>query len=33
VLLDDAPRTARVIASGATRDIDLGSHHGLVLEG
>ena len=33
VLLDDAPRMARVIASGATRDIDLGSHHGLVLEG
>jgi long-chain acyl-CoA synthetase len=33
VLLDDAPRAARVIAGGVTRDIDLGSHHGLVLEG
>jgi long-chain acyl-CoA synthetase len=33
VLLDDAPRTAQVIAGGATRDIDLGSHHGLTLEG
>jgi len=33
VLLDDAPRTARVIADGATRDVDLGSHFGLSLEG
>ena len=33
VLLDDAPRVARVIASGGTRDVDLGSHHGLSLEG
>jgi long-chain acyl-CoA synthetase len=33
VLLDDAPRSASVIAAGATRDVDLGSHHGLTLEG
>lgn len=33
VLLDEAPRTARVVAGGVTRDIDLGSHHGLTLEG
>jgi long-chain acyl-CoA synthetase len=33
VLLDDAPRTARVVAAGATRDVDLGTHHGLSLEG
>lgn len=33
VLLDDAPRSARVIAGGVTRDVDLGSHHGLTLEG
>jgi long-chain acyl-CoA synthetase len=33
VLLDDAPRAARVIAGGATREVDLGSHHGLTLEG
>jgi long-chain acyl-CoA synthetase len=33
VLLDDAPRAARLIADGVTRDIDLGSHHGLMLEG
>lgn len=33
VLLDDAPRTARVLASGASRDVDLGSHFGLSLEG
>ena len=33
VLLDDAPRTARVVANGATRDVDLGSHFGLSLEG
>ena len=33
VLLDDAPRTARVISGGSARDIDLGSHHGLTVEG
>lgn len=33
VLLDDAPRTARVIAQGVSRTVDLGSHHGLPLEG
>ena len=33
VLLDDAPRTARVVAHGVTKQIDLGSHHGLSLEG
>ncbi len=33
VLLDDAPRSARVIANGAERDVDLGSHHGLEIEG
>ncbi len=33
VLLDDAPRTARVIAGGTTSTVDLGSHHGLSLEG
>ena len=33
VLLDDAPRAARLVANGVTRDIDLGSHHGLMLEG
>lgn len=33
VLLDAAPRTARVIAGGVARDVDLGSHHGLSLEG
>lgn len=33
VLLDDAPRTARVVAAGATREVDLGSHFGLSLEG
>lgn len=33
VLLDDAPRSARVIAAGTERDVDLGSHHGLELEG
>ena len=32
VLLDDVPRVARVIADGRTRDVDLGSHHGLALE-
>jgi long-chain acyl-CoA synthetase len=33
VLLDDAPRMARVVAAGSTREVDLGSHHGLALEG
>jgi long-chain acyl-CoA synthetase len=33
VLLDDAPRAARVIAAGTSRDVDLGSHFGLSLEG
>ena len=33
VLLDDVPRSARVIANGATREIDLGSHRGLTIEG
>jgi long-chain acyl-CoA synthetase len=33
VLLDDAPRVARVSADGRTQVVDLGSHHGLSLEG
>ena len=33
VLLDDAPRRARVIAVGRSTDVDLGSHFGLPLEG
>lgn len=33
VLLDEAPRIARVIANGVTKVVDLGSHHGLSLEG
>jgi long-chain acyl-CoA synthetase len=33
VLLDDAPRMARVVVAGAMREVDLGSHHGLSLEG
>jgi long-chain acyl-CoA synthetase len=33
VLLDDVPRMASVVANGATRRVDLGSHHGLALEG
>lgn len=33
VLLDDTPRLARVAAGGTTREIDLGTHHGLSLEG
>ena len=33
VLLDDAPRTATVVAAGTTRTIDLGSHFPLALEG
>jgi long-chain acyl-CoA synthetase len=33
VLLDEAPRVARFAAGGVVRDVDLGSHHGLTLEG
>ena len=33
VLLDDVPRTASVVADGVARRVDLGSHHGLALEG
>lgn len=33
VLLDDAPRYARVIADTEHRDVDLGAHFGLTLEG
>src|SRR4051812_18961462 len=33
VLLDEVPRSARVVVDGTTRQVDLGSHHGLALEG
>ena len=33
VLLDDLPRTARVVTADRTQDVDLGSHHGLSIEG
>jgi long-chain acyl-CoA synthetase len=33
VLLDDAPARATVVADGRTTEVDLGSHHGLSLEG
>ena len=33
VLLDDAPFTARVVSANRTANVDLGSHHGLELEG
>lgn len=33
VLLDDAPRTARVLAGGSAREVDLGSHFGLDVTG
>ncbi|NUO65119.1 MAG: AMP-binding protein [Gemmatimonadaceae bacterium] len=33
VLLDDAPRSATIVAGGSTRAIDLGSHFPLALEG
>ena len=33
VLLDDAPRQARVLVDGQARDVDLGTHFGLQLEG
>lgn len=33
VLLDEAPRSARVVVDKRTQDVDLGSHHGLSIEG
>ena len=33
VLLDDAPRAARVVANGTSRDVDLGSHAGMSITG
>ena len=33
VLLDDAPRSAQVVAHGVAKTVDLGAHHGLSLEG
>jgi long-chain acyl-CoA synthetase len=33
VLLDDAPRAARVLIDGRTHEVDLGSHHGLSITG
>ncbi len=33
VLLDDAPRAAQVVAGGESKSVDLGSHHGLAIEG
>ncbi|HEX7980022.1 MAG TPA: AMP-binding protein [Gemmatimonadaceae bacterium] len=33
VLLDDAPRTARVVTPDRTQDVDLGSHYGLSIAG
>lgn len=33
VVLDDAPRSARVISGGVARDVDLGTHFGLAVEG
>ena len=33
VLLDDAPSNARVIVDGTSRDVDLGSHVGMSIEG
>ena len=33
VLFDDAPRTARVLIDGTSRDVDLGSHVGMTIEG
>jgi long-chain acyl-CoA synthetase len=33
VILDDAPRSATVLANGVAKTVDLGSHHGLELEG
>jgi long-chain acyl-CoA synthetase len=33
VLLDDSPRTARILVDGRQLDVDLGAHHGLSIEG
>jgi long-chain acyl-CoA synthetase len=33
VLLDEAPRSARVVTPDRTQDVDLGSHHGISIEG
>jgi len=33
VLLDDSPARARVVADGVVKEVDLGTHHGLTLEG
>ena len=33
MLLDQSPRSAQVVANGAVATVDLGSHHGLALEG
>ena len=33
VLLDEAPRRATVLSAGRTHEVDLGAHHGLLLEG
>ncbi len=33
VLLDESPRTARVLVDGRQFDVDLGAHHGLSIEG
>lgn len=33
VILDELPRTVKVVSDGLARDIDVGSHHGLTLEG
>ena len=33
VLLDESPRSARVVAVGVTKEVDLGAHAGLALEG
>jgi acyl-CoA synthetase (AMP-forming)/AMP-acid ligase II len=33
VLLDDAPRSARTMIDGVSRDVDLGSHVGMTIEG
>ncbi|MES2176815.1 MAG: hypothetical protein V4550_03030 [Gemmatimonadota bacterium] len=33
VLLDDAPRIARVVSAGLVKEVDLGSHHGLSIDG
>ena len=33
VLLDEAPRVARFVADGVVREVDLGSHRGITLEG